>query len=119
MKPGDVVFAAGEPTPGCRVIVFANRHQDVWCGAKKDSPPRADIIDWGRPEPFDDKWAGLWVMVKRKSSGKPVYVREADVRKFACVTLLGREPGCPPAQMPVEIYPLPKWGYPLPVEGGR
>lgn len=102
LKVGDRVFSLGRPTPDCAVIFHGYFRKTLMCAAG-GGQPGADVIDWGDSEPFDAKRAGLWVMVKRRSSGTPLYVREADIGKFACVTLNNRDADCPPVKTPATV----------------
>ena len=102
LKVGDRVFSLSRPTPDCAVIFHGYFRKTLMCAAV-GGQPGADVIDWGEPEPFGAKREGLWVMVKRQSSGTPLYVREADIGKFACVTLNNRDADCPPVKTPATI----------------
>lgn len=102
LKVGDRVYALSRPTPGCAVVFHGYFQKTVMC-ATGGGQPGADVIDWGEPEAFDAGRAGLWVTVKRQSSGTPLYVREADLGKFACVTLNNRDADCPAAKIPAPL----------------
>lgn len=102
LKVGDRVFLLSRPMPDCAVVFHGYFRKTLICGTDGRNPG-ADFIDWGEPEPFEAKRAGLWVMVKRQSSGTPLYLREQDIGSFACVTVNNRDADCPPVKIPAAI----------------
>ena len=103
LKVGDKVYALGRAQAGCTVIFHGAFEKAIWCGAVGGNPPGADFVEWAKPATFEAGKAGLWVLVKSKSNGQPGWVREADLGKFACVSLKARDRECPPATLPPDV----------------